>query len=427
MILRVFVGAVCCLLVAATACAAPAAPSAIEQLARVRAELTKSRASNDWQSNLASALEQKALLNASPRSLLEVARAELHLGHEAGALAELRQFARMGQVIDMTDFAALGDADPVRQIRSAMAANQSPVALGTTAVVLRDAHLLAEDLEYEGSSGGFLITSVREKKIVALAPDGASRDIALEPDGWPMVALKVDGARQLLWATAVAMRDLNFAPQAQWGRSALLCYGLRSGKLLRRIEGPNPSALGDLVLTRQGDVIVSDGEGGGVYRLPAGGDELERIDGGDFISPQTAALHPEDRYLFVPDYLRGIGVLDLSTRQVRWLAMEGRFALAGIDGLYFDHGRLIAVQNGTSPERVVAFNLDASLGKITSETVIERATQTLGDPTHGVVVGGRFYYIANSGWDAIDEHGELKRGVQPSAPRIMRVELAGLR
>lgn len=106
--------------------------------------------------------------------------------------------------------------------------------------------------------------------------------------------------------------------------------------------------------------------------------------------------------------------------------MAGRFALNGIDGLYFQRGRLIAVQNGTSPERVAAFTLDASLSKIVAEKIVERSTDTLGDPTHGVVVDDRFYYIANSGWDLIDDHGNLKPGAKPSAPRIMQVQLSGL-
>jgi hypothetical protein len=204
----------------------------------------------------------------------------------------------------------------------------------------------------------------------------------------------------------------------------VLCYDLNKGKLLRRIEGPRGAALGDLVLTSNGDVIVSDGDGGGVYQLLAKGTGLQRLDGGDFISPQTPALHPDQKHIFVPDYTRGIGVLEIATKQVRWLAMGGRFALNGIDGLYFDRGRLIAVQNGTSPERVVAFTLDATLTRIESETIIERSTGTLGDPTHGVVVDTDFYYIANSGWDAIDDRGNMKPGAKATAPRMMR---AGLR
>ncbi len=114
----------------------------------------------------------------------------------------------------------------------------------------------------------------------------------------------------------------------------------------------------------------------------------------------------------------------MRTRKVRWLSTQGKFALNGIDGLYFDHGTLITVHNGTTPERVVVFTLDTSLKSITSEHIIERSTRTLGDPTHGVVVNHYFYYIANSGWDVIDEHGQIRSGATTSRARIMRAQTA---
>jgi hypothetical protein len=72
----------------------------------------------------------------------------------------------------------------------------------------------------------------------------------------------------------------------------------------------------------------------------------------------------------------------------------------------------------SSPERVIAFKLDASLTHIVSETIVERSTPTLGDPTHGVIAGDTFYYIANSGWDVIDDHGNMKLEAKPSEARI---------
>ena len=89
----------------------------------------------------------------------------------------------------------------------------------------------------------------------------------------------------------------------------------------------------------------------------------------------------------------------------------------------FDHGTLIAVQNGTSPGRVVAFDLDPSLTRVTSETIIDRSTKTLGDPTHGVIIDDDFYYIANSGWDVIDDHGNMRPGAKPSEPRVMGAQV----
>jgi hypothetical protein len=235
-----------------------------------------------------------------------------------------------------------------------------------------------------------------------------------------MMALKIDREHRILWATEVALDGFTIVDQKDWGRSAILIYDLKSGQLLHRIEGPLHTAPGDMTLTKDGDAILSDGDGGGLYRIRRETQQIERLDAGDFISPQTATMLPDGKRIFVPDYARGIGVLDLDTRHVVWIPMQNRYAINGIDGLYLDGNILIATQNGTSPERVIEFKLNDSLAHILSERIIERATPTLGDPTHGVVVGDTFYYIANSGWDTLDEHGNRKPGTTPTAPLIMR-------
>ncbi len=418
-------------LILAAASTAKRTDSAKEELQSLRKALRESHAANDWRSNLASATRLKELLNEAPDSLLEVARAEVRVGDTKAAVHELEQFVRMGQSIDLVatsaDFSPLLKNVDFARIQSGMEANRSSISLGSTAFLLPDSGLLAEDVDYDRSTKRFFVTSVREKKIFSISAGGASAEFAKAPDDWPMLAIKIDSARGVVWATEVALQGFAAAPETDWGRSAVLCYDLKNGTLLRRIEGPPRSALGDMALAANGDIIVSDGDGGGVYRVHADHAELERLDDGDFISPQTPAMHPDGKHIFVPDYVRGIGVLETASRQVRWLSTGGRFALNGIDGLYFDRGRLIAVQNGTSPERVVAFTLDASLSKIESETIIERSTGTLGDPTHGVVIDNDFYYIANSGWDTVDDRGNMKAGAKPSAPRIMRAQLTSQR
>ena len=418
------------LLILVTVSTARQLDSAVKDFQHLQNELQKSRASNDWHSNLVSANKLKELLNDAPDSLLEVARADVRVGALDAALHELEQYVRMGQSTDLparsAEFSELRKNANFTKIQSGMEENRSSISLGSTAFVLSDPGFLPEDVDYDRRTRRFFITSVRERKIVSTEASGASTEFAKAPDDWPVLAVKVDASRGVLWATEVAIQGFTFVPESDWGRSAVLCYDLKNGKLLRRVEGPRPSNLGDMVLTANGDVIVSDGDGGGVYRVLTKGTTLERLDDGDFISPQTPAMHPDGKHVFVPDYVRGIGVLEIATKQVRWLSMEGRFALNGIDGLYFDRGRLIAVENGTSPERVAAFTLDPSFTRIVSETIIERSTRTLGDPTHGVVIDDNFYYIANSGWDAIDDRGNMKPGPQPSVPRVMRAQLQGL-
>jgi sugar lactone lactonase YvrE len=325
------------------------------------------------------------------------------------------------------EFAPLQGVPDFQSICEAMHGNTSQVSLATVASRLPTAALLAEDLDYSAQTKRFYVTSVREKKIVSLDASGSLETFASAPDEWPMLAIKIDPRRHVLWATEAALQGLIFSAQEQWGQSAVLAYDLLTGKLLRRIEGPRGGALGDMAITATGDVLVSDGEGGGIYRVRANADRMERLDAGDFISPQTPAILPDGIHILVPDYVRGLAVLDLRSKQVRWLETQGRYALAGIDGLNLDHRMLLAVQNGTSPERVVAFKLDVLANKIESVIVLERATATLGDPTHGVIVGGDYYYIANSGWDMVDEHGAMKPGAQAGAPILMRVPMKLIR
>jgi hypothetical protein len=117
----------------------------------------------------------------------------------------------------------------------------------------------------------------------------------------------------------VALDGFAAAAKGDWGRSAILQYDLRSGKLLHRIEGPPKTALGDMALAANRDPIVSDGEHGGVYQVNGSTQQLLRIDAGDFISPQTPAALADGKHILVPDYVRGIGVLDLGTKHVVWI------------------------------------------------------------------------------------------------------------
>ncbi len=410
-------------LLASILVAAGTTPSAIEQLKQLQAQADAARKAGDTPGRLAAIAALTKLLNHSPEILKAEAKAYAAAGDTERALAALEWFAAMGQsdagLANSDTFATLHSSPRFRAVVEKMKANDLVVEKAETAFVLKDESLLAEDMDYDTASRSFLLTSVMEKKIVRVDSKGQATDFARSPSGWPMLAIKIDAARKRVWATEAALEGEGFSPKNDWGKSAVLCFDLQTGKLLQRVEAPN-TALGDMVLTAMGDPIVSDGEGGGVYEMVNG--KLALLNAQDFISPQTPALSPDPNQVFVPDYARGVGILDLTTRQVAWLK-GAHFALTGIDGLYFNHGALIATQNGTSPERVVRFTLDESLREVAAEEVIERATQTLGDPTHGVVVGNSFYYIANSGWNYVDERGVLKSGVKRMPPRIMRFKL----
>jgi hypothetical protein len=368
-----------------------------------------------------------SFLNGSPRGALQLMSAETFAGKPDEALHRFAQFVAMGQadeeVLKAKTFEPLRGLPGYQSIYADMAANTVSKSVAEEAFRLPSEARIPEDIDYDPESKYFYVSTVHGKQILQLDMAGHTRLFAAAPDQWPMMALKVDSRRRLLWATEVALDGFAAVAKQDWGRSAVLQYDLHSGQLLHRIEGPPKASLGDMTLAANGDPIVSDGEQGGIYRVSGADPRIQRIDAGDFVSPQTAAALPDGTHLLVPDYVRGLGLLDLKTKHVDWIPMEGKHALSGIDGLYALGNTLIATQNGTSPERVVRFAMAVPETRVLSESIIERATPTLGDPTHGVVVGGYFYYIANSGWNVLDEHGNLLEGKSLPISSVMRAKV----
>lgn len=404
------------------------APAAIDEFAQLQNALHTSRAGGDMGAYLKGSESLYALLNGSPRAALQMMSAETLSGNPDEALRYFSQYVDMGQADEETlkskSFDALRELPKYQRIHARMTANGAVISAAGELFGLQPAARIPEDIDYDSAQKIFYLTTVLGRQILQVDMTGRSKEFASSPDHWPMMAIKIDARRRVLWATEVAVNGFAPAPKADWGRSAVLLYDLRSAKLLQRIEGPPKAALGDMTLDPDGNAIVSDGELGGIYRISRITHKLERIDAGDFISPQTPAVLADGKHLLVPDYARGIGVLDLQSKSVAWLPTEGRRALSGIDGLYVAGRTWIATQNGASPERVIKFLVNDANTAVVSETIIERSTPTLGDPTHGVIVGDYFYYIANSGWDALDDHGNLADGKSLPRSSIRRAKIS---
>lgn len=407
---------------AGDACKSPTvcAGTAVQEFADIQKHLVANAARKDWPIYLEDARRLRQFVNDSATGNLEVARAQLHLGQTAAAEVSTKRALAMGvtnPVLASPLFKPISAA-----LAATIAANAAERTNAHQAFVLDEAGFLPEDIDFDTATKRLFLTSVQRDGIFVSSASGALKPFASSPDHWPMFALKVDSGRRRLWATEVALSGFKSVPRKDWGRSAILEYDLDKGILLARIEGPEHSALGDMVLAKNGEPIVSDGDGGGVYQLVKG--SLHRLDHGDFISPQTPAQCPGSDMLFVPDYARGIGALDPRTGRTKWFSSDGRHALAGIDGLYCRGQVLFAVQNGTSPQRVIAFHLDRIRTHITGESIVDKRAN--GDFTHGVFVGDSFLYIADSGWNRIDEHGVVKPNVQLGKARVMQFQAGGL-
>ncbi len=372
---------------------------------------------NDYAKLRAALLELRPLMPGNPRITYNLAAAELKLGNREAALARLRNFAGMGLYYDLSvepDFAPLRGSQEFAAILGRIDESRDAVSRAQPAFPLAERDLIPEDLAYDRRNRRFFVSSVRQGKI--LTADGKEFAKA----DWSVLALAVDSYRRLLWATTGWTANCESCKAEDKDKTALLAFDLKSGALKRRVESPVKGLFGDMTIGRHGDIYVSEGKNGAVFHLSPRGKELERLDTpGEFPSPQTPALSANEKTLYVPDYMRGIAAIDLSTREVEWLTPADDIALSGIDGLYVYRDSFLAIQNGVTPPRVVRFSMD-----LRHQEVLEVNTPGLGVPTHGVLVGDVFYFLENTGWNLYDNEGKKRAGSAPVESSIAKITFA---
>ncbi len=386
----------------------------------------------DFTSFRAQLLALRRQIGPLPTIDYNLAVAESRLGNEDRALEWLQIFAGMGLWEDAardSNLASLRARSGYARVAALLAANLAPITRGAVAFTLADADLVAEDIAYDSVRHRFLISSVHRRKIIAVDSAGHASDFTRPgaDSTWGMFAVHIDAARQLVWATTAAMDAAQGYRAADSGRSALLAYDLATGAPRARLEPPDARrahVLGDMTIGADGTVYVSDAVSGAVYTAAPGARMLAvLVPPGTFTSPQTPALSADEKRLFVADYARGIAVVDLSTRAVTWLGHPGNVALVGTDGLYRVGSTLLAVQNGTTPNRVIRVLLDTAMTRVLDAEVLERAKPAANDPTHGVMVGDTFYFIAQSGWERVHDDGTLAPAGANDAPIVRRLTL----
>jgi sugar lactone lactonase YvrE len=352
-------------------------------------------------------------------------------GDTAGAFRTLRHFAALGYFGDLaadSDFAGLRGSAAYDELTRRLDENRAPVVVSRIAFELPDPELLIEGVAHDSTRGEFLVGSVRKGRILRVGRDGSVGDFAVVEGGhWAPLGLRVDRPRGALWVAAAARPQVAGYQPADSGRSAIMRYDLRSGRLTHRYEPPAGDeyhVIGDLIVTRGGDVYATDSRAPVVYRITAGSDSLERFVASPLLlAAQGLALTPDERTLYVADYSRGILRVDLPSRVVTLVEPADSVLALGIDGLYYHRGDLIGIQNGVAPHRVARFVLSPSGDRILQSKVLERAHPRHQEPTLGVLVDGELFYVANSQWERFGEDGGIPQAELLERPVVLRLPL----
>jgi hypothetical protein len=288
------------------------------------------------------------------------------------------------------------------------AVHQSRLAFTTT-----EKDLFPEGLAYDAGNDSFYLGSIRHRKIVKIPVEGKVEDfVPAGPNNLlPIQGIRLDPTDATVWS-ASSKDDV--------GKSELLHFD-RAGKLLGRFppaeEGKHD--FNDLVVLHGGDVALTDTLANKVYRFGRTAHVFTPLSvSRAMLSPNGIALSDDEQFLYVADQF---GVLRIDLRSGANAEVDpGRHnTLAGIDGLYWHKGSLIAVQNGIGTPRVVAFRLSTDGLHVTKTTVLENFLKT---PTTGALRGDEFFYIVNTQIDNLNgEHILDPTKLQPVRIAVVRL------
>lgn len=363
-----------------------------------------------------------------PSLVFNLARADARLGRTEDALGWLQAFAASGLTRDVANdsaFAQMRAGAAWEALAARIAANARPVANAQPAFALTDSAFMPEGIAFDPRSRRFFLSSLRSGRILSYAVDGGFAEfVPAGRDGqWAMLGLAVDTLTRTLWATTQAAPYFTGYAAADSGKSAVLAYDLDTGTLRRRYLPPEGvrRQMGDIAVSADGDVFVSDGDEGVVYRIERGEEEMEAFAQDELASPQGLVVTSDGRRVLVADYVRGIASLERESGELTWLPVPDSVAVSGIDGMVRVGHRLIAVQNGVTPKRVIELRLDDAERRIVGWRPLESATPLLTEPTHAVVVADEVFFIADSGWDRLDPEGRLKPGMTLEPAHVLRL------
>jgi DNA-binding beta-propeller fold protein YncE len=347
-------------------------------------------------------------LAASPGSnglLLSAIGAALRAQDRDRARALLTRFAAQGGALPAADAKEIGHdlgapaGDP---LLVALIANGAPVEPGSVAATVPAAMRLIEGVAYDDRSRTAYLSSVVGRTIYRVAGTTPVVLLRLTPDLGSPMAIAIDTRHRTLWAGLDPKAP--GAPASSKGGLLELSF---DGRTHRFVTAPKDVAIGDVMVAPDGTAYAGDGRSGAVYRCRPGCAALETVLApGVLRSAQGMLLSPDGRKLYVADYAYGVAIIDLATGTAKPLRTAPGVAIDGLDGLAWRGGRIVAVQNGWQPARLIAIELDAAGERAVAARVLARSG-ALSNPTQvAATKNGALLVVANAQWDLYEKASE---------------------
>jgi hypothetical protein len=309
-----------------------------------------------------------------------------------------------------------------------------PETTSRVAFVLGERDLIPEGIAHDPVSGRFYLGSFRKSKIVEILPGGQARDLVPEHESGlqSVLGLRVDPGARRLWAASATTPYMSDHDPEATGFTGIYGFDLEGARppfRRRRPMGSPLDAFNDMALDEAGNLYLSGFGNHRLYRLA--GDRLEELMAfGEEDRPNGLDLSADGRHLFVSTG-RDVVVVGVKEPTLHRLKIAEGESLAGIDGLYWHAGGLVAVQSkrglGEAGYRIVRLVLDGERQRIAEVRVLEEDHPFWDQPTTGVIVRERkrdwLYYIANSQFSRFDERYALPPRAELSDVLVMKLRL----
>lgn len=356
--------------------------------------------------------------------LLDLAAAHVTVGQVEHGLATLARFAALGlhaPIDTIEEFAPLRGGKEYQEVVKKLSANAQPRGNAEIGFTLRDVTGLIEGIAWREKTGEFFFGDVHSRAVWVRGKDEKLRRFTPEDEALPGVfGLVVDEAGGTLWAAVSAVEAMRgFSPELE-GTAGLVEIDLASGSIRNLYPAKSAAGehhlLGDLALTDDGSVVLTDSRAPVLWRLPPGGRALEpAIESPEFFSLQGVAVLPGGT-IVVSDQVSGLLRVDLARREVQRIALPENTTLVGIDGLVpRPDGSLVAFQRGVRPVRVL--NVRFAEDAVGAVRVLEAGHLNMAAPSTGCMgPAGDVFFIGNPGWNRFQANPG-----QPSAPRPIPV------
>jgi len=177
--------------------------------------------------------------------------------------------------------------------------------------------------------------------------------------------------------------------------------------------------LADITATASGEIFATDALGKAVYRIT--GDTLFPLfKHPGFMNPQGIA--ELGNHLVMADYGRGLWLLDRESGAATLMGVPHDVSLHGIDGLANDGQRLLAIQNGVRPHRILSLTLKGDASAVADVAVLAKALKDWDEPTLGVMGPDGYYFVGSSQWPKYGGDGSLREGTEAEPTAVMRLD-----